>query len=146
MDVDGDGFHLEIILFDKQANDAGFVVEGLALIEDKVADAVADLSATEIFNSLQGVGVVADEDIGTSLYQLMSLLTLTGHGLERVLPAPVERNNDDGGGVCTAQTENTFQERVHRFLTDTGLVWQVGVVLEGEAQRRHEPDMARLRG
>ena len=79
------------------------------LIEDEITDAVVDFAALEVLDGLQGMGVVTDEDVGTSLYQLMSLVTLTGNRLESVFAAPVEGNDNDGGGVGTAQAEDTFQ-------------------------------------
>ena len=74
--------------------------------------------------------MVADEDVGTCLYQLVGLMALARNGLKGVLTAPMKRYNDDCGGVCLAQTEDTFQERVHRFLADARFVRQVGIVFK----------------
>ena len=124
---------MDTLFFDAQADYAGSGVMGFMLIEDEVTDTVVNRAALEVLDCLKGMGVVADEDIGTSMYQLVGLIALAGNGLERVFASPVERNDDDGGGVISTQAKDTFQERVHRFLTDAGLVGQICIVLEGEA-------------
>ena len=112
------------------------------MVEDEVADAVVDLVAVIVFDGLQGVGVMTDEDVGTGTDEHMGIVTLTGHGLQGVFAAPVERDDDDGGGVGLSEAEDALEQRVHRLLTHAGLVGQVGVVLKGEAQRGHEPYLA----
>ena len=83
---------MEAILFvgDGEAHDAGLAVEGLRGVEDEVADAVVDLVATIVLDGLQGVGVMADEDVGSSVDQHVGIVTLTGHGRECMLATPVE--------------------------------------------------------
>ena len=68
-DIYRDGFHLETILFvgDGEAYDAGLAVEGFRGVEDEVADAVVDLVAVIVLDGLEGVGVMADEHIGSSV-------------------------------------------------------------------------------
>ena len=78
--------------------------------------------------------MVTDQNVGSCVYYLMSLITLTQNGLMGVFTAPMKRNNDDCGGVCLAQAEDTLQKRIHWFLTDARLVRQVSIVLKGEAQ------------
>ena len=86
-DVYRDGFHLETILFfcDGEAHDAGLAVEGLRGVEDKVADAVVDLVTVIVLDGLEGVGVMADEHIGSSVYQHVGIVTLTRHRLGSLL-------------------------------------------------------------
>ena len=100
-DVDGDGFRVETIFFvgDGEAHDAGLAVEGFRGVEDEVADAVVDLVVAEVLDGLQGVGVMADEHISPGMYQHVGIVTLTGHGLQRMLASPMEGDNDDSGGV-----------------------------------------------
>ena len=85
-----DGFYNEIILFYLQLDDAGATVDGLVLVEDEVANAVIDLLTSEIFDSLEGVGVMAYQDIGASLYQLVGLQSLTGYWLQGMFATPME--------------------------------------------------------
>ena len=91
-DIYRDGFHLETILFvgDGEAYDAGLAVEGFRGVEDEVADAVVDLVAVIVLDGLEGVGVMADEHIGSSVYQHVGIVTLTGHGLQRMLASPMK--------------------------------------------------------
>ena len=84
-----------------------------------------------VLDGLQGVGVMADEHIGSSVYQHVGIVPLTGYGLQRMFATPVERDDDDSGGVSLTETEDALEQRVHRFLTHAGLIGQVGVVLEG---------------
>ena len=145
-DIHGNGLRCHAVTADLQPDDAGSAVNGLRLVEDEIADAVEDLVTAEVLDGLEAVGVVADKDVGTGKDELVGLMTLKGYRLKRVLAAPVERDDDDGGGVGTAQPEHPFHEGIHRFLADAGLVRQVGKVLEGKTQGRYEPDMARLGG
>ena len=100
-DVDGDGFHLEAIFFvgDGEAYDAGLGIEGFCGVEDEVTDAIIDFVAVIILDGLQGVGVMADEHISPGMYQHVGIVTLTGHGLQRMLASPMEGDDDDSGGV-----------------------------------------------
>ena len=43
--------------------------------------------------------MVADQDIGSCVDEPVCLHTLARYGLEGVLTAPVETDDDDGGGV-----------------------------------------------
>ena len=95
-----------------------------------------------VLDGLQGVGVMADEHIGSSVYQHVGIVPLTGYGLQRMFATPVERDDDDGGGVSLTETEDALEQRVHRFLTHAGLIGQVGVVFKGEAQRGYQPYLA----
>lgn len=56
----------------------------------------------EFFNGLQGVSMMTDENVCTSLYQLMGFVALAGNRSEGVFTTPVERNDDHCGGVCLA--------------------------------------------
>ena len=55
--------------------------------------------ATEVLDGLEGVGMVAHKHIGTSQYEHVGIVALTGYGLQFVLCTPVEGNNDNGCGV-----------------------------------------------
>ena len=85
-----DGFYNEIILFYLQLDDAGATVDGLVLVEDEVTNAVIDLLTTIVLDGLLGVGVMAYQDIGTCLYQLVGLQSLTGYGFQRMFATPME--------------------------------------------------------
>ena len=85
-----DGFHGEVVPADFQAYYAGAAVEGLGLVEDEIADAVVDLTATEVLDGLQGMGMVTHQDVGTRHDELMGLHTLTGNGLEGVFCTPMK--------------------------------------------------------
>ena len=101
MYFDRDGFHLEIILFvgNVQAYHAGLGVEGFRGVEDEVADAVVDLMTVVILDGLQGMGVMADEHIGTGINQLAGLLALLGNGFQGVFSSPVKADDDIGFGL-----------------------------------------------
>ena len=43
-----------------------------------------------VLDGLQGVGVMADEHIGSSVYQHVGIVTLTGHRLQRMLASPMK--------------------------------------------------------
>ena len=107
-DVYRDGFHLETILFfcDGEAHDAGLAVEGLRGVEDEVADAVVDLVTVIVLDGLEGVGVMADEHIGSSVYQHVGIVTLTRHGLQCMFASPVKRDDDDGCGVRSPEAQD----------------------------------------
>ena len=105
---DRDGFHLETILFvgDGEAYDAGLAVKGLGGVEDEIADAGVDLMTMIVFDGLQGVGVMADEDNGAGADEHVGIMPLTRHGLQRVLASPMEGDDDDGGGVGLSESED----------------------------------------
>lgn len=90
MDFYRDGFHGETVFSYLHPDDAGLAVEWLLLIEDKVAYAVVDGMVMIVFDGLQRVGMVTHEDVGSCLYQHVSLQTLTGHRLEGVFASPVQ--------------------------------------------------------
>ena len=79
LDRDGCGLYLNFGYFNFYH--AGFAVQGLLLVEDEVADAVIDVASVIVFNGLQGVGVVADEGIGTGFNETTGLHSLAGHWL-----------------------------------------------------------------
>ena len=85
-----DGFHGEAVPADFQAHHAGAAVQGLGLVEDEVADAIVDFSASIILNGLQGVGVMTHQHVGPRIYQPTGFQPLAGHGLQCVLTAPVQ--------------------------------------------------------
>ena len=50
-------------------NHAGTGVDGFSLVENKVADAVINGATLILFDGLERVGVVANKDVGTCIYQ-----------------------------------------------------------------------------
>lgn len=84
---------------DFQADHAGAGVDGLLLVEDEVADAVINAVTVVILDGLQGMGVVADEHVGSGINQLAGLLALLGNGFQGVFSAPVKTDDDIGFGL-----------------------------------------------
>ncbi len=124
---------------DFQADHAGAGVDGALLVEDEVADAVVDAVAVVILDGLQGVGVMADEDVGSGINQLAGLLALLGNGFQSVLSSPVKTDDDIGFGLRLAQAEDSLAKGIDAFLTDTGFVGQEGIVFERQPQRGKQP-------
>ena len=52
-----------------QSNHASASVDGFGLVENKVADAVINGATLILFDGLERVGVVANKDVGTCVYQ-----------------------------------------------------------------------------
>ena len=129
-----DAFHFEAVAAHSQTHHAGLAVQGFVLVEDEVAHAVIDLVAAVVLDGLEGVGVMAHEHIGTRQHEHVGIVTLTENGLQLMLLPPMERDDDDGRRVLLTEMVHSREQRVHRFLTHTGLVRQIGVVLKGEAQ------------
>lgn len=50
-------------------NHAGAGVDGFSLVKNKVADAVINGATLILFDGLERVGVVANKDVGTCVYQ-----------------------------------------------------------------------------
>ena len=67
VDANGNGVDFDIVFRDAQAHDAGPRVERLLLVEDEIADAVVNGLALVGLGGLQGMGVVADEDVGSGI-------------------------------------------------------------------------------
>ena len=84
---------------DFQADHAGAGVDGTLLVEDEVADAVVDAVAVVVLDGLEGMGVMADEDVGSGINQLAGLFALLGYGFQGVFPAPVKTHDDIGFGL-----------------------------------------------
>ena len=123
-------FGLSIVAGDGQANHPTPTVQLPLLIEDEVTDAVIDRLAFILLGSLQRMGMVAYQTVGTGIDELPRLLTLLRHHLSMVLPAPVQADNDIAGRVVMLQTTDTQAKRVHALLTDAGLLGQVGIVFQ----------------
>ena len=83
-------------------------VDGPQGIEDEIADTVVDGVTLELLDSLESMGMVADENVGTGLYQLVGFMALARNGLKGVFTAPMKRNDDDCGGVRSSQAEDTL--------------------------------------
>ena len=99
VDANGNGIGHYFIMRDAKANDAGFGVKGFLLVEDEVADAVEDGFAMVGFRGLKGMGVVSDDDIGAGIDERMSLQPLLGQRAQCMLGSPVQRNDDNSGGI-----------------------------------------------
>ena len=80
-DVNGYLGSADAVFGDVDLHHTSLCIEGFGGVEDKVADAVVDVVTTVALNGLQRVGVMAYQHVCTSLYQLMGLQSLTGHGL-----------------------------------------------------------------
>ena len=104
----GDGLHAEAVSSHVEADDAGFRVDGFRLVEDEVADAVVDGAAVVGLNGLQGVGVVAHEDVGSGPNEAVGLKALARHGLQGMLTAPMQADDDDCGRVGLSQSEDAL--------------------------------------
>ena len=89
-DIHGDGLCRHVVTADLQPDNTGPAVDGLRLVEDEIADAVEYIVAVEILDGLETVGMVADEDVGSGKDELVGLVTLKGHRLERVIATPEE--------------------------------------------------------
>ena len=96
------GLDAETVGGDAQSHHRGTGVEGLRLVEDEVADAVVDLSAAIVLDTLQGMGMVAHEHVGAGMHEHVGIMALAGYGLQLVLLTPMEADDDDGGGVLLA--------------------------------------------
>ena len=84
---------------DFQADHAGAGIDGTLLVEDEVADAVVDAVAVVVLDGLQGMGVMADEHVGSGINQLAGLLALLGNGFQGVFSSPVKAHDDIGFGL-----------------------------------------------
>ena len=93
---------------DFQADHAGAGVDGTLLVEDEVADAVIDAVAVVVLDGLEGMGVMADEDVGTGINQLAGFLALLWNWFQGVFSAPVKAHDDIGFGLRLAQTEDSL--------------------------------------
>ena len=109
------------------------------MVEDEVADAVVDAVAVVVLDGLEGMGVMADEDVGTGINQLAGFLALLGNGFQGVLSSPVKAHDDVGIRLRLAQAEDSLAKRIDAFLTDTGFVGQEGIVFERQSQRGKQP-------
>ena len=64
-----DGFHVRVVYRKHQSNHASAGVDRFGLVENKVADAVIDGATPVLFDGLQGVGVMANKEVGPCVYQ-----------------------------------------------------------------------------
>ena len=113
---------VEAVRRDLHRDHAGAGVERTVLVEDEVADAVIDGSSAIVFDGLQGVRMMADDEVGTGIHQTAGETTLQGLGSLMMLPSPMGRDNDDGSRICMAQVGHTTDEVVVIFLTDAPAV------------------------
>ena len=90
--------------------------------------------AAVFLDGLESMGVVTYEQVSTRQHEHVGIVTLTENGLQLMLLPPMERDDDDSCGVLLTKMVHSGEQRVHRFLTHTGLVRQISVVLKGEAQ------------
>lgn len=74
-------------------------IDRLLLVEDEITDAVIDAVAVVILDGLQGVGVMADEHVGTGINQLTGFHALLGNGFQGVFSSPVKADDDIGFGL-----------------------------------------------
>ena len=128
-DGDGNGFCVGCGWCDSEAHHAGAGVDGVLLVENEVSDAVVDGMALEMLNGLQGVGVVADDDVSPGANKAVGLHALNGQRLERVFHSPVQAKNDVGIGMVVAQTTDAAGQRFGREHAGRRLLWQICVIL-----------------
>ena len=102
-DGDGNGFGVGIGGGDGELYHAGACVDGPRLVENEVADAVVDGVAFEVLDGLQGVGVVAYDDVGSGTHKLVGLHALLGQRRERMLGSPMQADYDIGIWLLAAQ-------------------------------------------
>ena len=124
---------------DFQADHAGAGVNGFLLVEDEVADAVVDAVAVVVLDALQGMGMMADKNVGSGINQLAGFLALLGNGFQGVFSSPVKADDDVGIRLRLAQTEDSLAKRIDAFLADTGFVGQEGIVFERQPQGGKQP-------
>ena len=129
-DFDGKGFYGGRTVGEPQPNETGAGVERARLVEDEVADAVVDTASTIVFDGLQRVAVMANEEIGSGFHQLVGQLPLCGGGLEFMFAPPMQAHDEIGLWMLYPQTTNASQERVFRFLTYARSMGQISVVFE----------------
>ena len=134
MSVDG-----ERVGGDGGGDDAGAGVDRLLLVENEVTEAVVNATASVVFNGLKGMGMVTDNQVGTGIYELMGEEALQADWREVVLPTPVWRYDDDGGGIGFTQSSNAANEYVVIFLANAPLLWQPRKVFQRQAQRGNKP-------
>ena len=96
VDEDGDGAGVDVGGCDGELDDGGLAVDGVLGVEDEVANAVVDFVATVLLDGLQGVGVVADEDVGSGVDERVGLHPLLRYGPEAVFFSPMQCDDDDG--------------------------------------------------
>ena len=77
---------------DFQLRDAGAAVDVPILVEDEISKTVIDVFSMILLDGLQGVGVVANEGIGTGIDKLAGGFALQGHWLHCVFLAPMQRH------------------------------------------------------
>jgi hypothetical protein len=65
------------------------------LVEDEVTDAIVDRFALILLDGLERMRMMTYEGIGTSVYEIMRLLTLQRNRFECMLTSPMERDDDE---------------------------------------------------
>lgn len=68
-DGEWDGFYL--ILADFHLYHAGLGINGILLVKDEITNTIVDIVPLVMLDGLEGVGVMADEGIGTGLHESM---------------------------------------------------------------------------
>ena len=82
------------IFGDDHLHHACLRVDRFLLVEDEVADAVIDGFPFVLFDGLHGMGVMANQGIGTGVNQLMGLPALLGCRLQGMLCSPMQGDDD----------------------------------------------------
>ena len=142
VDANGNGIGHCFFRGDAKADDAGAGVEGLLLVEDKVADAVEDWFAMVGFSGLKGMGVVTDDDIGAGIDERMGLQPLLGKRAQRMLGSPMQINDDNCDGIGHFDGFHPIKQRVKWLLADTFAVGQVGKTFQRQAVGGEEVNAA----
>lgn len=91
-------------------------VDGFALVEDEVANAVVDGLSLVGLNGLQRVGVVTYNNVGPGINHGPCLSALQGVGCQLVLNAPVGADDDVCRRIAFTQSADALAEAVNAFL------------------------------
>ena len=90
--------------------------------------------------------VVADQGICPRINVFVRLLPLHGYGMECVLASPMQGEEDETMGIVGAEPTDALQEGVVALLTHAGFIGQIGIVLQGHAERGEQVNAARSIG
>ena len=128
-----------------QTGDDGTAVERTVEVEDEIAEAVEDGAAAVDFNVLGRVGVVADDGVGTGVNEAVGVGALGERGVERVLRAPMEADENTGRGTAAAQGGDCVAQDADGRLAHTRPGGHRDIVFGHDEQRREHVDGARRR-
>ena len=112
-DADGDGADLEGGGGDEELDGGCGGVDVGCLVEDEVAYAVVDVMPVVVLDGLEGVGMMANEYVGSGIDEGVGLHSLQRRGSEGVFCTPVEGDDDDGFRASKPEVGDSLQQAVH---------------------------------